>query len=72
MGIHYIIQKELDYHTRANISRGLYIFHPIFEDRFFVFKEVFQKILLLCMVIIQERFVIKSGLWWRAYGILRF
>ena len=50
------------YRTRAIITRGLYIFYPIFEDHFFVFKEVFQKILPLCMVSIQERFLIKSGL----------
>ena len=30
---------------------------------------VFQKILSLCIVSIQERFQIKSGLWWRVYGI---
>ena len=29
------------YRTRAIISRGLYIFYPIFKDNFFVFKEVF-------------------------------
>ena len=37
-------------------------FYPIFKDHFFVFKEVFQKILSLCMACIQERLVIKSGL----------
>ena len=31
------------YRTRAIISRGLYIFYPIFEDYFFVFKEVFSQ-----------------------------
>ena len=30
----------------------------------------FLKILALCMVSIQERFQIKSGLWWRGYGNL--
>ena len=29
------------YRTRAIITRGLYIFYPIFEVYFFVFKEVF-------------------------------
>ena len=29
--------------TRAIISRGLYIFYPIFKDHFFVFKEVFSE-----------------------------
>ena len=31
------------YHTCAIISRGLYIFYPIFKDHFFVFKEVFSE-----------------------------
>ena len=30
---------------------------------------VLSKILLLCMISIQELFVIKSGLWWRAYSM---
>ena len=55
---------------RAIISRGLYIFYPISKDHFFVFRWIFQKILSLCMACIQERLLIKSGLWWRAYGIL--
>ena len=50
------------YCTRTIITRGLYIFYPIFEDHFFVFKEFFHKIISLCMVSIQERFLIKSGL----------
>ena len=28
---------------RAIISRGLYIFYPIFKDHFFVFEEVFSE-----------------------------
>ena len=31
------------YRTRAIISRGLYIFYPIFKDHFFVLKEVFSE-----------------------------
>ena len=31
------------YRTRAIISRGLYIFYPVFKDNFFVFKEVFSE-----------------------------
>ena len=46
-----------NYRTRAIISRGLYIFYPIFEDQFFVFKDVFMKILTLCMASIQERII---------------
>ena len=33
--------SQIIYRTRAIISRGLYIFYPIFKDHFFVFKEVF-------------------------------
>ena len=41
---------------RANISDGLYIFYPIFENHFFVFKEAFsENSVLICMVSIQER-----------------
>ena len=50
------------YRTRAIISRGLYIFYPIFKDHFFVLRRFFQKILSLCMACIQEWLVIKSGL----------
>ena len=31
------------YRTRAIITRGLYIFYPIFKDHFFVFREVFSE-----------------------------
>ena len=40
------------------VIRGLY--HPIFEVYFFVFKEVFQKIMSLCMLYIQERFELNN------------
>ena len=29
--------------TRAIITRSLYIFYPIFEDHFFVFKDIFSE-----------------------------
>ena len=35
-------------------------------------RRFLKKILSLCMACIQERLVIKSGLWWRMYGILNF
>ena len=35
------IRYFFSYRTRAIISRGLYIFYPIFKDQFFVFKEFF-------------------------------
>ena len=61
----------LKYRTRTIISCGLYIFYSIFKDHFSLFlRRFFQKILSLCMACIQERLVIKSGLWWRAYGRL--
>ena len=34
---------QTNYRTSAIISRGLYIFYPIFKDHFFVFKEVFSE-----------------------------
>jgi hypothetical protein len=34
---------NLIYRTRAIISRGLYIFYPIFKDHFFDFKEFFPE-----------------------------
>ena len=37
------MQSCSTYRTRAIISRGLYIFYPIFEDHFFVFREVFSE-----------------------------
>ena len=43
---------------RAIISWGLYIFDPIFEDNFFVFNGIFQKILM--MISIQERVMMAS------------
>ena len=36
------------------------MYHPIFEVYFFVFKEVFQKIMSLCMLYIQERFELNN------------
>ena len=41
------------YRTRVIITRSLYIYYPLFEDYFFVFK-VFWKILPSWMVDIQE------------------
>ena len=32
-----------NYRTRAIITSGLYIFYPIFEDHFLVFKEFFSQ-----------------------------
>ena len=64
-----VIQAEMatrcpgNYRTRAIITLGLYIFYPIFEDHFFVCKEVFSEILSLCMASIQERVMMA-----RAYG----
>ena len=58
-----MLQVEQIVSTRAIINRGSYIYYPIFEDHFFVFKEVIRK---LCPYV---RLVFKSELWWRAYGI---
>ena len=57
-------------YTSVIKSHGLYVFYPVFEDNFFLFKEFFfQKILSLCMVTIQEQFQIKKGLRWHGYGM---
>ena len=60
------IKEKNMYRTRAIITR--YILNPLFEVQKRFFKDVFRKILPLCMVSIKERFLTKSGLWWRAYG----
>ena len=40
--ISYAMETELvNSRTRAIITLGLYVFYPIFEVNFFVFKEVF-------------------------------
>jgi hypothetical protein len=44
----------------AIINLGLYIFCSIFEDHFLVFKGFFHNIMVLCMDIIRERFLIKT------------
>ena len=44
-------------------------FLPHFErSKTFFLRSFFHKILTLCTVSVQERFIIKRGLWWRAYG----
>ena len=55
---------------RAIVTHGLYIFTHFLKSISFFSRSFFQKILLLCMVGIQEWFLIKSGLWWHAYGNL--
>jgi hypothetical protein len=47
------------YCTRAIITRGLYIFYPLFGSQKRFFKEVFSE---NSVISIQERFLIKSGL----------
>ena len=56
--------------TRAIITLGLYIFLLHFWSPFLCFQSFFQKILALYMVSIQEWFLIKNRLRWRAYGII--
>ena len=60
--------QSYNYRTRAIITRSLYTFYPIFESQKRFLRNFFRKILILCTIGIQEQFVIKSGLWWRAYG----
>ena len=50
------------YRTRAIITRGLYIFYPIFEDHFFVFKEVFfTKFFPYVWLVFKSGFSSRSG-----------
>ena len=55
------------YRTLAIITSGLYTFYPLFEVQKRFSRGFFLKILALCMVSIQERFLIKSGSKWQAY-----
>ena len=57
-----------DYRTRAIIIHGLYTFYPRFEVQTCFFTGIFLEILALCMVSIQEQFLIKSGIWWHPYN----
>ena len=45
------------YRTRAIITRGLYIFYPLFEGQKCFLRGFFHKILALCMVSNQERVI---------------
>ena len=56
-----VVHRATSYHTCAIITCGLYVFYPIFEVNFFVFKDSFLENSVL-MVSIQERFLIKSRL----------
>ena len=38
-----LYKQRSDYRTRAIITRGLYIFNPLFEDQKRIFKEVFSE-----------------------------
>ena len=59
------LKLVLSYRMRTIITRGLYIFYPLFEGQKRFFKEVFSEnsaFMYGQMVSIQEQFVIKSGL----------
>ena len=62
-----LVKNKIPYAPHYN-PRFAY-FLPTFRRQFLFSRRFFRKILSLCMVNIQERFLIKSGLWWRAYGI---
>ena len=47
-------------------------FTPFLKSNSLFSRRLIQKILSLCMVSIQEQFLIKSGLWWRVYSICFF
>ena len=71
LGWYLIMSVKKEYRTCAIIRRGLYIFYPIFKNHSLFLRRFFQKILSLWMAYIQERLVIKRGLWWRRYGSLK-
>ena len=60
----------LPYKRHYNLR--LVYFSPTFWSPKTFFQWTFFQILALCMVSIQEHFLIKSGLWWHAYGISIF
>ena len=50
-------------------SRFVYFKATFWRSKTFFQGVFFQRTMPLCMVGTQKRFVIKSRLWWRAYGI---
>ena len=55
------LQGRLEDHQL--VSGALYIYHPLFEDYFFVFNDFWGKFCPYVLLnSIQEQFVIKSGL----------
>ena len=64
------------YHTRANISHGLYLFFTLFSlwlppilQTIYVLKiEILHFLSSKSMAYEHERLQIESGLWWRPYG----
>ena len=55
-------------YARHYNPRFVYFLPTFWSPKTFL-RGFFLKILALCMVSIQERFLIKSGLWWRVYGM---
>ena len=53
--------------TGTIIIFGLYISYPILEGQNRFLRSFFCKFSPLCMVSIQEWFIIKSRLWWHVY-----
>ena len=54
------------------ITRGLYNSNPLFEGKNVFSKSFFFRkfCLYVNMISMKECFVIKSGFWWRVYGLL--
>ena len=61
--------KNIVYSMCAIISRGCIFFTPFSKTIPLFLRRFFQNFLSFCMACIQERLVIKSGLWWCSYGI---
>ena len=56
------IQETIKYRMRVIITRDLYILNTLFEGQYIYLREFFLRILALCTISIQKRFLKKSGL----------
>ena len=61
-----VIEGKISIHFKPTVC---ILFTPSFQaQNVRLYKKLFLKILTLCMISIQERFQIKSGLQWHRYG----
>ena len=67
-----LIAFKFEYRTRAIITHSLYIYYPLFQGQKRYLRSFFHKIQPLCMVSIQDRFIINMGLWWQFQSLSGF